>query len=371
MNILYDLRPLTTPVSGVARHALDLINSISKQCDYNIKALYRGNLENNIELAKIGRYPIPSDNFINHNLFKFILEFLPNLSPYLLSRRYDLVHETFFANVLKDKNVKKICTIHDVIPLDNPEFFSKKNFYFAKRNFYRQCFESDHIIADSIYTKKRIIELSKINDEKVSVIPLGYSPQKYDLRDEFLEMNKLNNKRYLLFVGNVEPRKNIKLISSAIKKLGPKYQDVYFVLAGHLNYLSEEIIKHCEQDLGRRFIYLGFVSESQKWTLLRKSIGFIFASHYEGFGIPVVECYEAECPILIANNTSLKELAVNEDQLFDCKSSDDLKCKIENLISNNEWRENIVKLGKESTERYNYERIGKETINIYNKILSK
>jgi glycosyltransferase involved in cell wall biosynthesis len=124
------------------------------------------------------------------------------------------------------------------------------------------------------------------------------------------------------------------------------------VVAGHKNYRADETPADGRARLGARFHYLGHVSEAKKWTLLKNANAFVFPSHYEGFGIPVVEAYQTGCPVLLAKNSSLTELAVDPRQLFASMSAAELKDRIAEVLDGASWVDRSVAVGTAFLDRF-------------------
>jgi len=123
--------------------------------------------------------------------------------------------------------------------------------------------------------------------------------------------------------------------------------------------------------LGSRFHFLGHVSEAEKWTLLKNPAIFVFPSLYEGFGIPVVEAYQAGCPVLLANNSSLTELAVDPHQLFASLSAAELKGRMEEVLAAASWVAPIITAGTASLSRYGWEKVAQDTAGVYRDVLGR
>jgi glycosyltransferase involved in cell wall biosynthesis len=366
-----DMRPVRKPISGVARHAIDLAFGLDARNEFDLHGLYRGNPDNNPALQSVtglhAKLPPVSD--AHPKLMNAVLEFATPLSPFIIKEKFDIIHETFFGNAGAKRGAKKVATIHDVIPLEFPEYFNRSNVFFTKRNFYRQCAECDHIFSDSHYTKTKVLEYAHVDERRISVVPVGFTSKIPTPDAAYLTEKGLDGKRFLLFVGNMEPRKNIGAIARAMTKLGPAFDDVHVVVAGHLNFKVAPIIEESKSQLGDRFHVLGFVTEAQKWALLQAATAFVFPTFYEGFGIPVVECYRARCPILMANNSSLPELAVDDRQMFDAHSVDELAARIEDLLGNPPWVAAAVEKGAGTLGQYEYKAIAELTARTYNQIL--
>jgi glycosyltransferase involved in cell wall biosynthesis len=365
------MRPVRTPISGVARHCIDLALALKARHEFEIYGLYRGNRSTNEALRSVeGIAAISSVSHVSPKILNLVLEFLPAFSSTVIDGKFDIVHETFFGNIGSKRKGKKVVTIHDIIPIENPAYFNYKNVIFTRRNFKRQCREADHIFSDSHYTKKKILEYASISEDKISIVPVGFTTTIKERDPQFLVDNGIADRRFLLYVGNIEPRKNIGLIARALKQLGPNFDDMHVVVAGHKNFAAQPIIDESKELLGNRFHFLGFVTETQKWTLLQAATAFVLPSFYEGFGIPIVECYRVRCPVLIANNSSLPELAVDERQLFDAHSVASLAARLTDLLGNPPWVQAAVQKATDGLGRFDYTSIAQDTAEVYKRVLS-
>lgn len=369
-RLLFDLRPVRPPISGVARYCIHLAVGLAAfRDDFDLLGLYYGNRNSNEALRRTTELTFPSVSNVHPKLLNTILEFFPALSGAVVRGKFDLVHETYFANAYGTKRQKKVATVHDVIPIERPDFVNPRNRYFSQRNFRRQCREADRIICVSEYTKRKVIEYGNAREDRITVIPCGVTPVSTVLEEGYLEANGLDKRRYVLFIGNIEPRKNIGLIYDALLSMGPSFDDVHLVVAGHLNYQAEPTIARGRELLGGRFHYLGHVTEAQKWTLMKSANAFVFPSLYEGFGIPIVECYQARCPVLIADNTALTELSVDDRQLFDARSSKDAANRIAELLGQPSWVGQSVERGAATLGNYDWRNVAHRTVDIYRQAL--
>ena len=121
-----------------------------------------------------------------------------------------------------------------MIPLEHPEYVNLRNRFFSRKSFYRQGHDPDRIIAVSAYTKSKIVELGRVDLERITVIPCGVTPMSMTAGPEdYLKTVGLAGRRYVLCVGNVAPRKNLGLVVEALSELGASFDDVQMVVAGH------------------------------------------------------------------------------------------------------------------------------------------
>jgi len=111
---------------------------------------------------------------------------------------------------------------------------------FSCKNFQRQCHDPARIIAVSAYTKSKIVELGRVDPDRITVIPCGVTPMtQTSAPQDYLQQAGLAGRRYVLCVGNIEPRKNLGLVVEALASLGLSFDDVQMVVPGHKNYLAD------------------------------------------------------------------------------------------------------------------------------------
>lgn len=142
--------------------------------------------------------------------------------------------------------------------------------------------------------------------------------------------NKLPEK-YLLFIGNIEPRKNIQVLLEAYQKCSRKI-DVGLVICGKMGWKSKEIQERIQKDTTIK--YLDYVSEEKKKELLENAFALVLPSKYEGFGIPAVEAMQCGTIAIIADNSSMKEIVEPSVLRFETMNADDLEQKICDLYNN-------------------------------------
>jgi glycosyltransferase involved in cell wall biosynthesis len=379
MKILFDGRPIRNPISGVARYCIEKTNALyalGKHRGIDINLYCQNWNGNNSELEK----QIPSleselhiDRKVNSKIKNILWEYFPDITfRSEFSEKYDIVHESYFANLgsskLKGSTPFKVSTIHDVIPVDHPEWFNFSNRYFSKRNLERQCSQSDHIICVSEYTKQRVNDLFP-NSCDITVVPLGVNAPKNLIDPILLRDLDIEEKEYLFYIGNIEPRKNISNYVKAIEPLLRRNKSLKFVIAGHQNYLAGNILNPILEEFPKQVIYLGKITESLKWTLLKYAKFTVFPSLYEGFGIPVIEAYAAGTPIIFSDNSSLSELALKKDHIFNPLELDDMLKITENLLHSNNLRNELAIEGLERSKNYSWNSAATATLDIYSNII--
>lgn len=209
----------------------------------------------------------------------------------------------------KVKGIKYIVTIHDLALLINPKWGERYN-ALIQNLFIRKCIrESDKIIAISKCTKQDIM---KYSDNKQLNIKTIYNGGPYlvedDVKKEIIDKFKLEDK-YFLYVGTIEPRKNIETIIKAFEQFCESEKDYKLVLAGKLGWKYNYILKKINSSkVKEKIILTGYISDEEKKALFLYSTAFLYASHYEGFGIPVLEAMSMRTVVISSNNSALLEV---------------------------------------------------------------
>ena len=372
-SVLIDARPVRPPVSGVARYCIELINALEESSGLDVSAVVQGEPDQWPVTELSERVRKRNLNFLgsNRKIQNAALEFAPRIFGGTVASRVDVVHETYFASLGASKRAAKVSTIHDVIPLDKPELFNLSNRILSSRNFYRQAKDSKQIICVSKFTRDRVLELSGIDGGKVNVIGCGVTtrpsfPEGWSPRPDFA--TDIGDQPYVLMVGNVEPRKNIPLAAEAISQARKSHPGLKFVVAGKENFLAAEELAKARSFLPD-LVYLGPVSELEKWWLIDRAAVLALPSMYEGYGIPVIEAYCSNTPAVFSANTSLTELAFDERQTFDCRSAQDMARAITRVLDAESWVAGAVQRAAEFAAGNTWRRVAQATADVYKKAL--
>ncbi|NTW27053.1 MAG: glycosyltransferase family 4 protein [Candidatus Moranbacteria bacterium] len=250
--------------------------------------------------------------------------------------------------------------------------------FYMRLTIKKSCQWASKIISVSENTKKDLINLYKVVGEKISVIYEGYnrnfefpilnfeSNQNNEcLKIKTLEIQskfKIQNSKFLLFVGRIEERKNIGNIIKAFEILKEKYKIPHkLILAGKPGHGYENIkyqitnSKCCEE-----IKELGFVGEEEKWELLKKADVFVFPTLYEGFGIPILEAQSVGCPVVASNNSSIPEIAQDSAILTNPEKPEEIAESMDRLISNKSLKDDIIAKGLENVRRFSWEKCAQE-----------
>ncbi|HFC76657.1 MAG TPA: glycosyltransferase family 1 protein [Candidatus Moranbacteria bacterium] len=273
--------------------------------------------------------------------------------------------------LIKSKKMKTVVTIHDLAFKRFPKTFPKKDLY--RLNFLTDLAvkNSDKIIAVSNSTKNDILKFyPKISEGKIKVIYHGFDAELFqkifsaEKVKEILAKFSIDDSKFLLYVGAIQPRKNLKILIKAFDIYKQKTNsDIKLVLAGGKAWRWQETIKAIRKSSFQQDIILtGKISFDEVSVLYQNASLFIFPSLYEGFGIPILEALSAGVPILSANNSSLPEVGGNAVEYFDDSSPSNLAEKINNVLDNEKKRNEMIAKGIKQVQKFSWKKCAQETL---------
>jgi glycosyltransferase involved in cell wall biosynthesis len=307
---------------------------------------------------------------IPHKIFEHLFENL-HLPIDTFLGRIDILHGPVYAcfNSMKGKS---IVTIHDLIFLRMPENVSPEWIEFASKNTEYAIKKADVIIAVSEFSKREIMDVYKVSDDRIRVIYNGVG-EEYFPRTQGIDEVKIKHGirgKYILFVGAIEPRKNLLALIRAFNDLRQIIREEYrLVVIGVKRYGSEEILKKIEQlRLGSDIIFTGVVSREDLPLLYSGAELFVFPSIYEGFGMPVIEAMACGTPVIASNLTSIPEVAGDAALLIDPRDAGEIAEAIQAVLSDNRLKDRLSHKGEERARLFSWERNARETMALYKEV---
>jgi len=273
---------------------------------------------------------------------------------------------------IKLKGVKTVITVHDLIPLRVPftTLDVKSNFYYL---FKWACESADLILSVSEQTKKDIIEIYNIPAEKIQVtwqsikaIP-EVKNDNNNFDKKYLSSHKIKKEKYVLFVGNIEPKKNIKSLILAMSLIDPK---VKLAIVGKKAWLWEDQLSNIDKYLDKkRVVFMDFVGDDELAVLFRNASCLVFPSIYEGFGLPVLEAMQHNCPVICSGTTSLPEVAGDAALYIDPYDYKDIRSKIVSVLEDPDLRRDMIAKGRKRVEFFSPDNYAKRLELAYSQIL--
>lgn len=264
-----------------------------------------------------------------------------------------------------------VTTIHDLSYFYYPEEFLRKDLYKLKNWTKRAIEQSRKIIAVSKNTKKDILKFYQIPEEKVEVIYNGFEKtidERNVDKSSVLKTYDLRPKSYILYVGTLQPRKNLKILIDAFQKISETEKDWKLVLVGKKGWLYEDIYSLVTAlKLDEKVIFTDYIPDEEVAALYTQAFCFILPSLYEGFGIPILEAMSYGCPVITSINSSLPEIGGDACLYLTPDDVHDLVDEIESL-KDEKLRTEMIKKGKERVKQFSWEKSAKETIEVIKQI---
>jgi len=334
--------PLDNQNAGVYRVTSELINGLHAMhnCPFEV-TLIRDKSDG--QFPKFITKVIPTFKKIP-GFQSFRLFFMVPLYCWL--KKADIVFEpAHFGPFNLPSRIKRVTFIHDLTPIILPDFHTFNGSVLQKLFLPRILKKTDLIICNSENTKHDLHKVYPFTKKKVEAIYLGISEFFKHTSERDAQIKFDINKPYFLSVNTIEPRKNIETLLKAFHLYKAETEsDNKLVLVGGKGWKNEDIYKAIENHNFKSDIILtGFVTNEELIQLYSHCKSFIYPSQYEGFGLPVLEAAFCNAPVIVANNSSLKEIAPHNELVFDTMSADDLSTKMK-LIETKEFVQNQEEL---------------------------
>lgn len=289
--------------------------------------------------------------------------------------RVDVLHVPAFAPAFR-KPCRLIVTVHDIAGrLLKNQIGKLSSFYWGKWLPF-VVRQADRIIVDSLHTKKDLLEHLRLEEAKIRVVyPSGHESFSADIPNEkILEIKKRLGirDRYFLFVGTMEPRKNLGRILDAFKIFRDVHPEFQLVLAGSQSFAHGKyagLLAERHSLSSDSVIAPGFLAHGELNALYGGATALLFPSLYEGFGIPILEAMASGCPVLTSRITSTPEVAGDAAVLVDPYSIEDLVQGVKTLAEDESLRAGLCAKGFQQLKKFSWQRTARETIEVYKELI--
>ena len=380
LRVLYDHKIFEQQkLGGVSRYFSEIISCISREIETDIAVKYsdntylkkkelalvrpiidyreefikgiefkgKGRLFNLIKFMNKARYPDPYETNLNYTI------------ELLKKQNFDLFHPTtydpYFLDYIGDKPF--VITVHDMIHELYPEFIHKDDHSASWKK--KLVERAAHIITVSENTKKDLIEILSVPEDRITVIYHG-------LPDFKNSSTKLNLGNYFLYVGERHGYKNFLFFIFSIAAILREYNVKLICTGLEFNEIEKRKFRELQID---EYVLHYFADEAEMYTLYSNAIAFIFPSLYEGFGFPIIEAFSCDCPVILSRSSCFQEIAGNAALYFNPKSKSEIFSQVISIIDNSPLRNELVSFGQERRKKYSWVNASSKIIEVYKKIV--
>lgn len=370
MHILIDGNSLENGKAGIGHYTYNLIRELA--------GILGGNEQLNVGvrrelLAKSGVLDIEDISILPTVEHKYS-KYSPFSSRWM--KEFDLYHQpNFIPHIFPGKTV---CTVHDMSYRLFPQYLLKHR-AIALRAFERRLRQANRIITDSKHARGEIIDLLRVPEDRVTVTYLGAGPQyrPFSISDERrMDLRARYNlpEDFLLYVGTIEPRKNLERLIEAyyVYKREEPNSELKLVLAGGKGWLYEGICTrvqelHLEQDI----VFTGYVDGEDLPFLYNMAIAFVYPSLYEGFGLPPLEAMSCGTPVISSNTSSIPEVVGEAGILIDPYKVNDLAAAIYKVAGSVSLQDELSRKGLERAQLFSWKKCAEETFQVYRECMAE
>ena len=268
--------------------------------------------------------------------------------------------------------VPTVVSIMDLSYIYFPEMFNKSDLMQLRSWTSYSIKKAKKVLTISNSSRDDIIKEYNLSPDKVVTTHLGIKGA-ITLTPHIYSMNELKAKyglsdHFILFVGTLQPRKNIKRLIEAFAKVKHD-KELDLVIVGRKGWLYEEILE-TPQNLGieDRVKSLENVEDDELPLFYKNALCFVLPSLYEGFGLPVLEAMKQGCPVITSNISSLPEAGGDAAIYVDPEDIDDIAKKITKLISDDKLRKELIEKGKNQIAKFSWEKTAKETLRVLEEV---
>lgn len=366
-KVLFDHQKFTTQrYGGISRYFANIIKYIETDADFTseLGIMYCQNHYLNSNSNSFDE--LMNKLLKNQKLTRKLYQVNQAYSQFLVKKNhFDIFHPTYYDSYFIG-DIKKpfVTTIHDMTYEKLPEYFWAHDE--LTRNKRLHVINADAIIAISETTKSDLMEYHNVSESKISVIYHGIDPDIPLVFDPIPDLPK----EFLLYVGDRSGYKNFFRFINVFKKIVKKFPDYKLILTGggSLGTAEKEYLLRLKLQNSVRHVN---VTDAELNTLYNNTKLFIYPSLHEGFGLPILEAFKANCPVLLSNTPCFKEIGKDAVNYFEPYSEEDLEFQITKMLDHPEIGNKLILAGRKRMLDFPMDRSINETIALYSNLTQK
>ena len=382
MNISFDAQPLVKgQKTGIGFCEAGTISAMLKKYpenSYTMEYFCYKNIANYAEKLSsfIGtNCKAAPCKWFSDSVYRILWNFIPIPYRIFFNTKPDITH---FFNYFIPPGVqgKCIATVHDMAYKVYPETVRFKTKFMLNVSLARSCRRADKIITISEFSKREIMKYLNIDENKIVVVPCGvdhdvFKPQTDNKKIETTKQRYNITRDYFLYLGTLEPRKNIERIIEAYAVLKKEEsQAPLLVMAGRKGWLYDSIFQKVKElKLEQDILFTGYIEDSDAPVLISGATAFLFPSFYEGFGLPPLEAMACGVPVLTSNCASLPEVVGDAAIVVDPYSIDEIMQGMKMLMKDANLRMKLSEKGIKQAKSFTWDKTADIVYDVYKELL--
>ncbi|MFL5733693.1 MAG: glycosyltransferase family 4 protein [Chloroflexia bacterium] len=282
--------------------------------------------------------------------------------------RLDLLHSSY--NVPLFASCRLVVSVHDISFVHFPEFFSKRDLRIMLNYIPYSMKRAQQVITLSESAAQDIEQVYGIPRSKITVTPLA-ARAPFTGTASVEEVSRLRRHHgledpYILAVGNLQPRKNLLRLFEAFAQLPPSASDVKLAVVGKAQWKESEIYRRVtELQIEDRVVFTGYMDDEDLALLYQGSLGLVYPSIYEGFGLPILEAMACGAPVICSNTSSMPEVAGDAAILVDPLNVGEIAEAIASVVQSSAVREQLRERGRRQAALFSWENTARQTLEVY------
>ena len=369
MRIGINARFLTEPYTGIGKYTYNLLKALSKFDYVNEYFLFTPEL---VDFPLPGRFKqirVPEGDYQSDSFRKFHWE--QKLVPLEMEKwKIGLAHFLYPSNPNKKMNIPTIVTVHDAIPWKLPHYNRRLRSKLYHWNAKMALKKADHLLTVSNFSKGELESLLPLKEGEITVTPLAAETINLSDIPQELELRR----KYLLYVGGYDYRKNVPLLMIAYQKFIANHYPIDLILVNGKNWRLESYITDAftEKIAGNipvkpkgKMIFTDPLSDEELAALYKKAAALVHASHYEGFNLPLVEAMKHGLPMVVADIPVNREVAGDAAFYVDPTDEDTFGLGLHSYLNNQTLQKELAKNSLRRSSEFDWAKTAQQTWEIY------
>lgn len=357
-------------VDGIGNYSHELLRRLRETPDLDVRPFaYSAShpAESNAELLNFG--PFGPQALVS----------LATGLPFALASRQvgaavDLVHAPDHL-IPAVRRVPVVATLMDAIPLAHPEWVNYSFRGIKNALWKRSAHWADHVVTLSTHAKEELIRWFGLREERITVTPLGVDERWFrEVPDATAVQTRSRHtlpERYFLFVGTLQPRKNLLRLIAAHRLLPASLRrECPLVVVGRAGWGCDEEVRLLSAGEAGTLRWLRYLPEDELVSVVASATALVFPSLHEGFGLPVLEAFAAGLPVIASNTTSLPEVAGDAALLVDPTQAGDIAEAMRLIASGGSLADELIRRGRARAREFTWEKTAAATAQAYRRVLS-